>query len=165
MSVPGGTMADMARADRLSSRRLDAVVGRTTQVAELADVLDEVAGGRSRLVLIGGEAGAGKTTLLELFAAELSTSLANRHAQIIQGQCVALGGEGLPYAPIVGALRGLLALYGRDQILEWAGPSRAALGVLLPSTRARNRLWCWWWRTSTGPTSRPATYFASSPAP
>lgn len=125
-------MADMVRADRLSSRRLDAMVGRTSQITALADVLDEVAGGRSRLVLIGGEAGSGKTTLLELFAAELSTSLASHRAQVVHGQCVALGGEGLPYAPIVGALRELLALYGRDQILEWAGPSRASLGVLLP---------------------------------
>src|SRR6478752_2733322 len=132
MSVVGGTMGDMARADRTLSRRLDAVVGRATQLAELTDVLDQVAGGGSRLVLIGGEAGAGKTTLVELFTAELARSLADRRAQVIHGECVALGGEGLPYAPLVGALRGLLAVHGRDQVLEWAGPSRSALSVLLP---------------------------------
>ena len=136
----------------MTSRRLDAVVGRASQLAELTEVLDDVAGGRSRFVVIGGEAGAGKTTLVELFTCGLSgagpstsgasssglsgpgpsTAQEVRQAHVVQGQCVALGGEGLPYAPIVGALRGLLALYGRDQVLEWAGPSRAALSVLLP---------------------------------
>ena len=51
---------------------------------------------------------------------------------MIRGQCVPLGGDGLPYAPVVGALRDLLAQHGRDQVLEWAGAGRAALGALLP---------------------------------
>ncbi|GAA3621967.1 helix-turn-helix transcriptional regulator [Microlunatus ginsengisoli] len=133
MSALDGTMDDMSRPDRSAARRQGAVVGRAAQLDELAAVLDEVATDGSRLVLIGGEAGSGKTTLLEAFAARLGAGRgAAGSAQLVQGQCVALGGEGLPYAPIVGALRGLLATYGRDQVLEWAGPSRAALGVLLP---------------------------------
>ena len=50
---------------------------------------------------------------------------------MIRGQCVPMGGEGLP-APIVGALRDLVSQHGREQILEWAGAGRQALGALLP---------------------------------
>ncbi|HET9650158.1 MAG TPA: AAA family ATPase [Microlunatus sp.] len=122
----------MTRPDRAAARRLSAVVGRSSQLAELLTAFDEVSVDGSRFVLIGGEAGAGKTTLLELFGARLADQQRRHPAHCVQGQCVALGGEGLPYAPIVGALRGLLDQYGRDQVLEWAGPSRAALSVLLP---------------------------------
>jgi len=132
MSVLGGSIDAMARGDRSSGRSLQAIVGRDRQFAELVEVLDEVIADGSRVVLVGGEAGVGKTTLVEVFGAALSGSLANRQAQLVQGQCVALGDEGLPYAPIVGAVRALLARYGRDQVLEWAGPSRQGLGAVLP---------------------------------
>ena len=59
-------------------------------------------------------------------------TLADRKTQVIRGQCVPMGGEGLPYAPIVGALRDLVTQHGREQILEWAGAGRQALGALLP---------------------------------
>jgi hypothetical protein len=41
----------------------------------------------------------------------------------------------LPYAPIVGVLRDLVSQHGREQILEWAGAGREALGALLPDFR------------------------------
>ena len=53
-------------------------------------------------------------------------------AQLIRGQCVPMGEEGLPYAPIVGALRDLENQHGREQIVEWVGAGRQALGALLP---------------------------------
>ena len=101
-------------------------------VARLHEMLDEVVADGSRFVLIGGDAGSGKTTVVEAFAADLFDSLADRKAQLIRGQCVPMGGEGLPYAPIVGALRDLIAQHGRDQVLDWAGAGAPALGVLLP---------------------------------
>jgi predicted ATPase/DNA-binding CsgD family transcriptional regulator len=131
LSVGDGTMDPMSRSDPGIARRLDGLIGRREQLGELTSALDEATAGRSRVVLLGGEAGSGKTTLVEAFCAQLAADQ-RRSAQLVVGQCVALGGEGLPYAPIVGALRGLLTTYGREQILEWAGPSRAALGVLLP---------------------------------
>ena len=131
LSVGDGTMEPMTRSDPDTARRLEGLVGRREQLAELTAALDEAAAGRSRVVLLGGEAGSGKTTLVEAFCAQLAADQ-RRSTQLVVGQCVALGGEGLPYAPIVGALRGLLTTYGREQILEWAGPSRSALGVLLP---------------------------------
>ena len=108
------------------------MVGRSDQRARLRTLLDEVISDGSRFVIIGGDAGAGKTTIIEAFAEDLFGPLADRKAQLIRGQCVPLGGEGLPYAPVVGILRDLVAQHGREQVLDWAGAGGPALGVLLP---------------------------------
>ena len=100
-------------------------------------VLDDVIADGSRFVIMGGDAGAGKTTVIETFLHDLNGRMSDRKAQVITGQCVPLGGDGLPYAPIVGALHDLVARYGPDQILDWAGAGRTALGVLLPDLLGR----------------------------
>ncbi len=51
---------------------------------------------------------------------------------MVRGQCVPLGGEGLPYAPIAGLLRDLDAAFGTEQLLEWAGGGHRALGAVAP---------------------------------
>lgn len=103
------------------------IVGRNVQVAELTAVWERVLAGRSATVLAGGDAGVGKTTLVDAFiAGQLET------ARVIKGQCVPLGGDGLAYAPIVGALRDLRAQVGHDAMVDWAGPGAPALGCLLP---------------------------------
>jgi predicted ATPase/DNA-binding CsgD family transcriptional regulator len=112
--------------------QLNHIVGRAEQRAQLSRTLDDVIDDGSRFVIIGGDAGAGKTTVVEAFVADLFGPLADRKAQLIRGQCVPMGSEGLPYAPIVGALRDMVTQHGREQILEWAGAGRQALGVLLP---------------------------------
>ncbi len=123
----------MVRAARSATTlRNHGIVGRAEQRAQLGRILDEVIDDGSRFVIMGGDAGAGKTTVVEVFVADLFGPLADRKAQVIRGQCVPMGGEGLPYAPIVGALRDLVNQHGRDQILEWAGAGREALGALLP---------------------------------
>ena len=99
--------------------------------------LDDVIADGSRFVIMGGGAGAGKTTVIETFLHDLNGRMSDRKAQVITGQCVPLGGDGLPYAPIVGALHDLVARYGPDQILDWAGAGRTALGVLLPDLLGR----------------------------
>ncbi len=133
MSVVGGTIDAVVRGSRAAgSSRAEHLVGRADQRARLRSLLDEVTSNGSRFVIVGGDAGAGKTTVIEAFAADLFGPLADRKAQLIRGQCVPLGGEGLPYAPIVGTLRDLVAQHGRDQVLEWAGAGGRALGVLLP---------------------------------
>jgi DNA-binding CsgD family transcriptional regulator/tetratricopeptide (TPR) repeat protein len=78
-------------------------------------------------VLIGGEAGVGKTTLCTAF----SVLVAGR-AELVRGDCVPLGGEGLPYAPIVGLVHDLADRYGTDQVLRWAGAGAAELRWLVP---------------------------------
>jgi DNA-binding CsgD family transcriptional regulator/tetratricopeptide (TPR) repeat protein len=123
----------MVRAARSATTlRNHDIVGRAEQRAQLGRILDEVIDDGSRFVIMGGDAGAGKTTVVEVFVADLFGPLADRKAQVIRGQCVPMGGEGLPYAPIVGALRDLVTQHGREQILEWAGAGREALGALLP---------------------------------
>jgi DNA-binding CsgD family transcriptional regulator len=123
----------MVRAARsVEGRRTGAIVGRAEQRARLRELLDGVIADGSRFVIIGGDAGAGKTTVVDAFVSDLGGPLADRKAQVIHGQCVPMGGEGLPYAPVVGALRELVARHGRDQILDWAGAGRTALGALLP---------------------------------
>jgi ATP/maltotriose-dependent transcriptional regulator MalT len=112
--------------------RTQYVVGRAEQRARLGEILDDVIDDGSRFVIMGGDAGAGKTTVVEAFVADLFGPLADRKAQLIRGQCVPMGEEGLPYAPIVGALRDLENQHGREQIVEWVGAGRQALGALLP---------------------------------
>jgi ATP/maltotriose-dependent transcriptional regulator MalT len=108
------------------------IVGRAEQRAQLRHALDDVIDDGSRFVIIGGDAGSGKTTIVEAFVADLFGPVSDRKAQVIRGQCVPMGEEGLPYAPIVGALRDLVNQHGREQILEWVGTGRQALGALLP---------------------------------
>jgi predicted ATPase/DNA-binding CsgD family transcriptional regulator len=133
MSAVSGTIEPVVRASRTTgSSRAEHLVGRSDQRSRLRTLLDEVISDGSRFVIIGGDAGVGKTTIIEAFAADLFGPLADRKAQLIRGQCVPLGGEGLPYAPIVGTLRDLVAQHGREQVLAWAGAGGPALGVLLP---------------------------------
>ena len=103
------------------------IIGRDEQLAELREVWDGARAGRTATVLIGGDAGVGKTTLVDAF---LAGQFGN--ARVIKGQCVPLGGDGLTYAPIIGALRDLRVQAGHDAIIEWAGPAASALGCLLP---------------------------------
>ena len=50
----------------------------------------------------------------------------------VRGHCIPLGGEGLPYAPVAGALHDLDAAIGTERLLEWAGGGRQALGAVVP---------------------------------
>ncbi len=68
----------------------------------------------------------GKTRLVETAAEQA------RSVQVVRGQCVPLGGEGLPYAPVAGLLRDLDAAFGTEQLLEWAGGGHRALGAVAP---------------------------------
>ncbi|WP_269217240.1 ATP-binding protein [Nocardioides sp. cx-173] len=71
--------------------------------AELDRLLHEAVAARDgspRVVLLAGEAGVGKTALCQ-------TVLARRDELSVVGHCLPLQGESIPFAPVVGTLRGI----------------------------------------------------------
>jgi predicted ATPase len=102
-------------------------VGRTQELARLGELLARAADGEPWIALIGGEAGVGKTRLAE----QLAVTASQQGVRLLRGGCVPLGGEGLPFAPVIEALRGLADL-DADELQAVAGPARHELGRLLP---------------------------------
>jgi len=111
-------------ATRMTSSRL---IGRDVELAELEAALADAADGRPSLAFVAGESGVGKSRLL----AELSVRAIETGARVEAGDCVELGTEELPYAPIVAVLRSLAR--EDDAVLgELAPAARAELATLLP---------------------------------
>ncbi|MCW2954844.1 MAG: transcriptional regulator, LuxR family, partial [Conexibacter sp.] len=90
-----------ATATRVSSARL---VGRTAELAELEAVVHDAAEGRPSLAFVAGESGVGKSRLVD----ELIRRARGNGARVLSGDCVELGEDELPYAPLVSALRPLV---------------------------------------------------------
>jgi DNA-binding CsgD family transcriptional regulator len=112
-------------ADQVTTGRF---VGRTQELARLRQLLARAAGGEPLLVLLGGEAGVGKTRLAE----QLAAAAGEQGVRVLLGGCVPLGEEGLPFAPVVEALRGLVRDLDPAELEVVAGPARAELARLLP---------------------------------
>jgi DNA-binding CsgD family transcriptional regulator/tetratricopeptide (TPR) repeat protein len=104
-------------------------VGRVEELQSLEAARRRAADADPAVVLVGGEAGVGKTRLV----AELTARCAADGTRVLVGGCVPVGGDGLPYAPIVEALRSLPAELGVDTVRELGGPSWRELARLLPS--------------------------------
>ena len=104
-------------------------VGRLEEVELLEAARRRAANGEPAVVLVGGEAGVGKTRLV----AELAARCVADGTRVLIGGCVPVGGDGLPYAPIVEALRPLPAELGVATVRELGGPSWRELTRLLPS--------------------------------
>jgi DNA-binding CsgD family transcriptional regulator len=103
-------------------------IGRREELASLAGQLEQARAKEPAFALIGGEAGVGKTRL----ARELASLAASQDCCVLTGQCVELGGEGLPLAPLVDALRTLARTLPPDLLAEVLGPAAPALSRLLP---------------------------------
>jgi len=103
-------------------------VGRREELASLAGQLEQARAKEPTFALIGGEAGIGKTRLTR----ELASLAASQDCCVLTGQCVELGGEGLPLAPLVDALRTLARTMPPDLLAEVLGPAAPALSRLLP---------------------------------
>src|SRR5499433_3385246 len=103
-------------------------VGRTEELARLRDLLARAAAGEPLVALVGGEAGAGKTRLVE----QLAAAARGQGVRVLSGGCVPLGEEGLPFATVTEALRGLAGELDGAELKAVAGPARADLGRLLP---------------------------------
>jgi ATP/maltotriose-dependent transcriptional regulator MalT len=102
-------------------------VGRTQQLAQLRQLLASAAAGQPQVALVGGEAGVGKTRLVEQL-----TATRGQGARVLHGGCVPLGEEGVPFAPVVEALRDLADQLDPAELEAVAGPARQELSRLLP---------------------------------
>ncbi len=105
------------------------LVGRRDELEAVELTLDALGGGSARHLLIAGEAGVGKTRLVE----ELAKRAAERGMLVLRGTCANIGDGGLPYGPIVDALRGLVEVLDPDVVSRVVGPSGVELGMLVPS--------------------------------
>jgi ATP/maltotriose-dependent transcriptional regulator MalT len=115
-------------ATRMTSARF---VGRATELAELRGALRDAGEARASLALVGGESGVGKSRLAD----ELSRYARESGVRVLSGDCVELGEDELPYAPLLTALRPLVR--DGDPALEALAPSlRAALDAILPGLGA-----------------------------
>jgi DNA-binding CsgD family transcriptional regulator/tetratricopeptide (TPR) repeat protein len=102
--------------------------GREAELAVLAGVFDDVAGGVPGTVLVGAEAGGGKSRLVGEFAARVAG-----RARVLAGGCVELSATGLPYAPFTAALRQLVRERGAAEVAALLpGDAVGELAALLP---------------------------------
>ena len=114
-------------------------IGRRHELETLDDVVVKAATGDTVVALVGGDAGMGKTRLVD----EVESLARERGTLVLEGGCVSIGsGEGLPFAPIVEALRRLPALVaageieGIHDISELRSSETADLGRLIPELGA-----------------------------
>jgi hypothetical protein len=104
-------------------------IGRRQEIASVTALMGRAQAGEPAFVLIGGEAGIGKTRLIS----ELAAVASGAGFAVLTGQCVELGAEGLPLAPLVDALRGLTRATRPEALAEVLGPAGSGLARLLPS--------------------------------
>ncbi|MBV9793587.1 MAG: AAA family ATPase [Actinobacteria bacterium] len=107
-------------------------IGRREELASLTTLMKQAQSGEPAFALVGGEAGVGKTRLVR----ELAGQAAGAGFLVLTGQCVELGAEGLPLAPLVDALRTLNRAMAPDELAEVLGPAGAGLARLLPELAA-----------------------------
>jgi len=105
----------------------DRFVGRSAELAELSAALEEAISSRPSLALVGGESGVGKSRLAD----ELARHAREAGARVLSGDCVELGDDELPYAPLLTALRPLVR-QGDPSLQALAPQLRSALDAILP---------------------------------
>jgi DNA-binding NarL/FixJ family response regulator len=103
-------------------------VGRAEELARLLAALERAEQGQPAIVLLAGDAGVGKTRLL----AELAVKARQREVQTLIGGCLQVGDVGLPYVPVVDALRGLAGDPNHGELLAAVVKGLPGLGRLLP---------------------------------
>jgi predicted ATPase/DNA-binding CsgD family transcriptional regulator len=142
---PGAILPTMTGRIRVSSARF---VGRADELARLEGALRAAVDRRSATVVVGGEAGVGKTRLVQEFGARAQ----ERGARVLAGGCIQLSGGGLPYGPVMEALRGLTRDLEPAELRELLGPMDGSLIPLLPTLE----------RPPAGQLERPAGEFGQA---
>jgi DNA-binding CsgD family transcriptional regulator len=131
----------IATAERDSGRMIRAVgrvssprfIGRREELTVLEAAIARAREGYGSLVFVGGEAGVGKTRLIS----ELAGRAERAGMTVAVGECLPLGLGELPYAPIVGVLRSLMAQLGPTDLgASWLGSAREELAALLPELQS-----------------------------
>jgi DNA-binding CsgD family transcriptional regulator len=112
------------------ARRLSSPVfiARTEQLEDLLAAAEAARRGQPSFVLLGGEAGVGKTRLVS----EVAERLQPQGWLCLGGGAVALGEDGLPFGPIVEAIRGLAREVTPERLERAAGPLLPDLARLVP---------------------------------
>jgi len=119
----------------VATRSSPITVGRDVELGRIEDALTRAAGGQPQIVIVRGEAGIGKTRLV----GEAVERARAAGSPILHGGCLDLEGEGLPYLPLVEALRSFVRTVPGDRARELLGPAQADLGALVPEIAALGR--------------------------
>ena len=101
-------------------------VGRQTELTELIE--RSVGENEPTITLLSGDAGTGKTRLLQ----EVGANVTRAGGLSLFGSCVQVGDFGLPYLPIIDALRAVEADPDGAKVLQAEAAVRPALARLLP---------------------------------
>ncbi|MFI6679658.1 AAA family ATPase [Kribbella sp. NPDC050470] len=127
----------------MERRTAPGLIGRSAELRRLEDAVASAAAGRGAVALVAGEAGIGKTRLVS----ELCDRVRQSGSTVLSGCCIDAVGTGLPYLPLVEALRPLHATAALDdltgdlselvRLIPELGDSPSAS---TPSTRADTQL-------------------------
>jgi DNA-binding CsgD family transcriptional regulator/type II secretory pathway predicted ATPase ExeA len=113
--------------------RRQGFVGREGELAAVLGLIADAADDQPGVALIHGEAGAGKTRLLD----EVVSRLPPRTV-VCRGAGVGFLGGRIPYAPLVAALRSLLARLPRADVPRVLGADPGDITLLLPELGVRH---------------------------
>jgi len=119
-------------ANSLESLAGGVFVGRQAEMDQLKAALEDVLGGRGRLVTLMGEPGIGKTRTSE----ELATYAGLRGGQVLWGRCYETGGQP-PYWPWVQAIRGYVREAEPDELRRQLGSSASVVSEVITDVRDR----------------------------
>lgn len=107
-------------------------VGRQAEMDQLKAALEDVLGGRGRLVTLVGEPGIGKTRTSE----ELATYAGLRGAQVLWGRCYETGGQP-PYWPWVQAIRSYVREIDSEELRRQMGSSASVVAEIITDVKDR----------------------------
>jgi DNA-binding CsgD family transcriptional regulator/tetratricopeptide (TPR) repeat protein len=104
------------------------LIDRAEELGRLLAASERVEQGKPVIVLLAGDAGAGKTRLI----AELAGRVRQRGLRVLLGGCLGVSDVGVPYVPIVAALRDFAADAANEEWLVAAAKGLPGLERLLP---------------------------------
>ena len=113
------------------------LIGRTDELKQFDGALGRAAEGVASILVMGGDAGIGKTRMLD----EWGRRATDTGVRMLTGHCLEMGASSLPYAPVLDALRRLVADTPSSRRTEWFGaPSTyGEVAPLIPELGVRSQ--------------------------